>query len=143
MGELVAPECDAPTGGLFIMPADVEALERRIDVHMESTNDTVAHCAGLSTAEVENWHRFYAAWKKEIGTPVALFGTGKRWDTACAFSRELSGTRDKLKQQCALVGPEDLPQQKGLDLSALKWVAAAVIVVGVGYGIRSVVIATR
>lgn len=142
MGDVVAPECQDPMV-LLPAPAHVAALRRRIYVLMRSTDDSVTHCEALSPDERRDWDRFFLSWQEEAAFPVGMFEAGKRWASACAFSSELSSRRDELKKKCVLVGPEDIPKPPPFDLSPLKWVAGAVIVIGVAWTVRSVVLAVK
>ena len=66
---------------------------------------------------------------------------GSEWRATCTFSHALDAWRDKLSRTCNLPGPKtiDVPQQGGELFSTVKWVAAAVIVAGVVYGVSRVV----
>lgn len=141
MGDVVAPECETPA--VITWPSTVEALIRRVDPLMRSTDASVAACTTLDRSEKQDWSDFYESWRASAGRPVDIFGTGARWDETCGFSRELSARRDELARKCAILGPANIPKADKLDLSPVKWVAAGVVVVGVAWTVRSIVLAVK
>ncbi len=125
-------------GGDFltiVWPSDVEAYKRKLDPDFQATESAASRCAELPTGEAMAWGEFFIAWKKFRDEPVGIFGTANKFDEAKAFEERLREWQLLLGKTCKLVSPAVVPPslKEGPDLSALKWVAAAVAIVGVAY----------
>ena len=128
-------------GGILpdvVWPSDVRELKLRIDPSMVSTDAAVKSCTTISDGEREAWGLFYAAWRVWFAAPEPwIFGASVDWDNTKALEAQLAGWQEQLRQKCNVPGPIVQDDTK-LDLSGLKWVAAAVIVASLAYTARIV-----
>lgn len=131
----------APTIGdwlpTVVWPSDVEAKKRQLDPSWRATSGAVEQCARLDPATVKAFRDDANAWRAFYDEPVPTFGAANKWEEAKKFEQRLADWQDKLARLCALPSPNVRPDQ-GPDTSALKWVAGAVIVAAIVYGVRTV-----
>ena len=129
-------------GGMLpeiVWPSDVRERKLRIDPSMVATDAAVERCGALAPGEREAWKAFYAAWRVWFAAPEPLwFGASNDWENTKALEGQLAGWQAQLRSKCEIPGPV-VVDDTGLDLSGLKWVAAAVIVVAAVYGVKTIV----
>lgn len=153
-GNTSLPECDLPVH--LVTNATIEALKKRIDPDMRSTDADVDKCPSVDPAERSRWKLFYQGWRAWADAPTGIldtwdpflgplagqFGAGARWDAGCAMSRELSAFKDKLRETCKISGPTEVERPAGLDLNnvagAVKWGAVAVVAIAGVYALSKV-----
>ncbi len=128
-------------GGILpdvVWPSDVRALKLRLDPSMRATDAAVATCTALEPGEKQAWQVFYLAWRVWFETPEPLLlGASPQWDNTKRIEAQLADWQAQLRQKCPIPGPIVEDETK-LDLSGLKWVAAAVIVAAAAYAVVSV-----
>ena len=100
-------ECD-----LFVSinwPSNVDDFKRRLDTVVSATDRSVRGCAGLSRAQQDEWAVFRSTWREFATKPTPTFGSGREWDSVCAYARTLDGWRETVANtNCALVGPTNI-----------------------------------
>lgn len=124
-----------------VYPSDVTKLKNRLNPAMVATNAGVEACKApaLSDGEREAWGVFYAAWREFYATDVPwLFGSANDFDLARGYELRLAGWQEELRKKCDIPGPV-VERETPLDLSALKWVSAAVVAVAVVYAVKTIV----
>ncbi len=122
----------------IVFPSDVDREKARLDPSFRTTDASVQACAAMSTATRSGWASFYASWRAFADRPTEFFSTAREWDETQKYASDLAGWQAAIKgERCSVVGPA-VGGDAGPDLSALKWVAAAAIVVSVVYGARLV-----
>ncbi len=121
-----------------VWPSDVDREKARLDPSFRSTDAAVAACGGLSPAARAGWVAFYAGWRDFASRETPLFGASNEWEEAQRYGRDLAGWQETVRTaRCEVPGPvptvtdPDAP----VDLSPLKWVAAAVVVAAAAYGV--------
>ena len=117
----------------IVWPSDVDAYKRKIDPDMRATDATVSRCANLPSGEAVAWGDFFATWKKFNDEPTPTFGAANKFDEAKSFELRLQEWQKKIAETCKLNAPQIRPDAGAPDTSGLKWIAAAVIVVGIAY----------
>lgn len=134
MGTL-AGECDALIK--FATPDTVNALRLRLNPEFWTTDAAVKACAALSAEERDAWARFLRSWQYQDDPD--WWNASSLFDQACGMSRELEGWRVSLQGRCKQSGPLTVPGPSSEFPSAIKWGAAALIVVALVVGVRTVV----
>ena len=120
-------------------PSQVEAYKARLDASYVPMNVAIVSCAALPQAEREGWAREFEVWRAFRVREVGWFGLSNEWDACEVFEARLKAWQEQVESRCSLPVPKVKgPDTDTPDLSAVKWAAAAVIVVAVVYGVRSV-----
>jgi hypothetical protein len=118
----------------------------RLDPLFRGTNVAAEACArssGLDASTIAGWRSFFLEWQRLHAQRYEWYSPGmaNEWDLTQQYAKDLEGWQSTLAQKCSLgvpqVRPTDDPE-KGLDLSALKWVAGAAIVVAGVYALKTV-----
>lgn len=129
--------------GKITWPSDVTHYKQRINPSFVATDQEVKRCTSLPAGERASWDGFYASWRAFYGNGTAdswLFGSGGEYDDVEAYETQLQGWRAQLRQDgCELSAGPELPPPSDSLPSSIKWAAAAVIVVGVVWGVRTIV----
>ncbi len=129
-----------------VWPSDVEAYAVRVDVTMRATHAAVMACGGLATEERKAWSDFYDAWRKFFGEVAGswVFGGGGKNEEIKRYESQLAQWQGILRAKCMIPGPVPKPRQEedraATDdvIGTVKWVAFAVGVAAVAWGVRSV-----
>jgi hypothetical protein len=124
-----------------VWPSDVDAKKREIDPSMQATNAVVTTCGGVTAEERLAWSQFFGAWTAFRNEATPTFGAANKYDEAKRFAVSLLAWRATIQNRCALVGP-DPPQDATTPetaISAIKWIAIAVVAAAVTYGAVQVV----
>lgn len=127
-------------------PRDIDALKQRLDPDFRATHAVVFTCEGLSPLQRESWARFYATWRVYADTPtgeqliLGVFNSANVYNQGLEYEQRLKAWQGVIKGSCNLASPEVDPGARGRSAeSAIKWAAAAAIVVAVVYGVRTFV----
>ena len=100
-------ECD-----LFVSvnwPSNVDDFKRRLDTVASATDRSIRDCPALLRAQQDEWAVFFAQWREFAARPTPTFGSGREWDTVCAYARTLDGWRETLSStSCVIVGPTNI-----------------------------------
>ncbi len=122
----------------IVGPADVRRLKDRLQPSMLATNAAVKTCDKLAPGERQAWEVWYAAWLVWYATPEPwLFGAANEYDETQVYEAQLASWQEQLRTKCNVPGPI-VKDETAVDLSGLKWVAAAVIVGALAYTVRTV-----
>lgn len=113
-----------------VWPGDVADYVARLDPQMRATDATATACAALGAPTLKAWGDFFASWGAFKKDSSCFFGCANKFDTCAQFERELAAWQELIGKSCKLVGPAVSAPP---DDSAIKWIAAAVIVVAVVY----------
>ena len=127
----------------IVWPSDVDAYKRKLDPDMRATDATVSRCANLSSGEAVAWGDFFSTWKKFAAEDTPTFGAANKFDEAKSFELRLHEWQKKIAETCKLTAPQINPDAGAPDTSGLKWIAAAVIVVGVAYLASPLIVGAR
>lgn len=125
----------------IVYPSDVDREKQRLHPLFLATDRAVAACSSLSAAERAGWQAFYVSWEGFRARETPLFGAANEWDLSQRFAIDLAGWQVTLATKCALAGPMVKPTDNPdapTDLSALKWVAGAAIVVAGVYALKTI-----
>lgn len=123
-----------------VWPSDVDREKARLDPAFTLTNVAAEGCAAAGTldaATLAGWRAFFAEWTTFRSRATPTFGSANEWDLAQQYARDLSNWQTTLRAKCTVPGPPVLPTDdpdRQVDLSAVKWVAAAIVVAAVVYG---------
>ena len=100
-------ECD-----LFVSvnwPSNVDDFKKRLDTVASATDRSIRDCATLARAQRDEWAIFFAQWREFAQRPTPTFGSGREWDTVCAYAKTLDGWRETLANtSCTIVGPTNI-----------------------------------
>jgi hypothetical protein len=142
----VMPEALALTSAGFlptvVWPSDVDALKRTLGPDFRATDAAVQACAALPAGVATAWGDEFRAWRAFEAESTPIFGAANKYDEARAFEARLSDWQAKIGTTCPLHSPRVTPPTAP-DLSALKWLAVAVGVVGAAYLLSPLVLAGR
>lgn len=116
-----------------VWPSDVDAYKRKLDPDFSATNSTASRCANLPAGEAMAWGEFFLSWTKFRDEGSCIFGCANKYEEARSFELRLHEWQKKLSETCKLNAPAINPEAGAPDTSGIKWIAAAVIVVGVAY----------
>jgi hypothetical protein len=120
-------------------PGQVDDEKARLDPSFRATHAAVQACAGLSPATQSGWVQFYASWRELADRASPFFGACIEMDQVEKFARDLGGWQATMRTtRCDVPGPNPAPVDAPADFSAVKWVAAAAIVVAGVYAARLV-----
>jgi hypothetical protein len=119
-----------------VWPGDVADYVARLDPQMRATHAAAASCAELPPATLKAWTDFFGSWGAFKKDATCFFGCANKFDTCAQFERDLVGWQELIGKSCKLVGP---PVSAPPDDTAIKWMAAAVIVVAVVYAAGPIV----
>ncbi len=129
-----------------VWPSDVDAYKANLDPKYKATDAAARQCGTLAPAVLAAWVQQASSWQAFAAQSTPTFGSSNHWELAHKFETELLDWQNKLTASgCALNSPKVAPPDRGAppDLSWLKWVAAAVVVVGVAYVASPLVMAGR
>lgn len=130
-----------------VWPSDVDNYKRKIDPGYLATDAAAHACASLSPGVLAGWSAQFDAWRKFSAAETPIFGSSNHWELAHQFEAQLLDWQNTLVSAgCPLNSPKAAPPDRSatpVDLSWLKWVAAAVVVVGVAYVASPLVMAGR
>lgn len=118
-------EASPATYGGAIYPSDVDDFVRRLDPQMKATHASVGSCASLDPGERAAWKDFFDGWIVFAKDASCFFGCGGKYSELQEYEKRLEAWQEILRAKCKLAGPG---VTSAVDTSALKWVAAAVIV---------------
>jgi hypothetical protein len=125
----------------FVYPSTVAELKRQIDPSVRTTDAAVDACTKLEPGERVAWKAWVVAWNAYLhddNSGWLGFGSSNRYDEGIVFKGQLAEWQEQLRVKCTVPGPVVVADEKP-DFAAIKWAAAAVIVVGVVYGVRTIV----
>ena len=108
----VAGKSDGGECDLFVSvnwPSNVDDFKKRLDTVASATDRSIRECPALARAQRDEWAVFFAQWREFANRPTPTFGSGREWDTVCAYARTLDGWRETLTStNCALIGPTNI-----------------------------------
>jgi len=118
--------CDR--GGQVVTSGSVQQIRDFLDPQFEATNAAVKNCTTLPQATRDAWTTFYGAWKLAIASsPSWFWSVTTEWNTACDYSRQLTGWRQTLAEHCTVPGPAPVQLEGNTLPEAIKWAAFAVL----------------
>ena len=130
-----------------VWPSDVDAYKRKIDPSYRATNAAALACASLPPGVLAGWAAHFDSWAKFAAVETPTFGSSNHWELAHQYEAQLLEWQNAFAAAgCSLNSPKVQPPDRSatpVDLSWLKWVAAAVVVVGVAYVASPLVMAGR
>lgn len=138
LGDLTGTQ-GAPMTSCFAWPSDVDHAKERIDPSFISTNEALRACKGVTDAERAGWDKFYASWRTFRERKTPMFGAANECETTNAYARDLAAWQATFARKCDVPGPTPGGEAPGVDLSWVKWAAAATIVGVVGYVVVKVI----
>lgn len=128
-----------------VWPSDVDAYKANLDPKYKATDAAAHACSSLAPGILAAWSQQFASWSAFAAQVTPTFGSSNHWELAHKFELELLDWQNKIGATCELNSPKVTPPDRNgpADLSWLKWVAAAVVVVGVAYVASPLVMAGR
>jgi len=130
--------CDR--GGQFISSASVQEIRDFLNPQFETTNAAVIGCANLDKPTRDAWNAFYGSWKlATAAAPSWIWNVSTEWNTACDYSRQLTGWRETLARSCSVPGPAPQKLEGDTLPQAIKWAAFAAIGIAAVVAIRTVI----
>lgn len=120
-------------------PSDVDREKARIAGSWTALDGVVQSCAAVDVGTRAAWAADYKNWSDFAKRETPTFGSANEWDLTREWEQRLQDWQKKFQgMNCNLTTPivQIAPET---DTSALKWIAAAVIVGGAVYLLAPVV----
>lgn len=124
---------------VFTWPSDVDREKQRIGGSWTALDAVVQSCAAVDVATKAAWGADYKNWSDFAQRETPWFGSANEWDLTREWERRLQDWQKKFQgMNCTLTTPivQIAPEA---DTSAIKWIAAAIIVAGGVYLLAPVV----
>ena len=128
-------ECDKPLN-FFVWPSEVDALKKRLLTVAEEMDLGVLSCKELPIEEAKAWRLFMADFRAFATTETPTFGSYNVWTQACSYAHTIDGWHEKLSKYCSVPGPGKVKGASTETLTAVAWIAGAVIAVALVVGIK-------
>lgn len=131
-------ECDK-SFNFGVWPSDVDKLKHRLLLAAEDVDVGVLGCPELAAPERARWLAFMIEFRAFAQKETGIFGAYEEWTNACGYGHTIDGWREKLAKLCSIPGPDNVKGASTEGVTAIAWIAAAVIAVAVVVGVKGVI----